>query len=473
MSHDSASLPVLSMPVPSQEQVSDLIKGQSQSLLVAQKASRGRPSALSWPHLCLGVVACVLLGWQSQLDLRRLLCFEGFWEWPVVPLLCDQAIYNRLARAGKWMQALFDQLSQHLRAHLEPWQDRHLAPFATAVYALDESQLDEMGRYLPELRDVCRKEANLRAGRISALFDVRIQQWVRVDILQEATTNCKVHARAMLQGMQAGVLLLFDRGYFAFEWLDELTEASLFWISRYSNNVSYTIVHVCYCADGVLDAIVLLGTYRADQARYPVRLIQFWYRGQRYAYLTNVCDPQLLPIAEVVRLYARRWDIELAFRLLKDHLQLRLLWSAKWSVIQVQLWAGLLLAQCFHALQQEIAHQAGVEPEEVSLELLVRLLPRWLQSGTDPVLSAVRWGREMGLIRPSSRTRFEAPLVEPGWVQPPPASVLVPREHARHAHRNCQSRSKSTARLTGVGKEGPRLRLKGGVLVPVHPNLLE
>jgi len=473
MSHDNASLPVLSMPVPSQEQVSDLIKAQSQALVVAHKASRGRPSALSWTHLCLGVVACMLLGWHSQLDLRRLLCFEGFWDWPVVPRLCDQAIYNRLARADTWMHALFDRVSQHLRARLEPWQDRRLAPFARAVYALDESHLDEMGRYLPELRALCHKDANLRAGRISALFDVRLQQWVRVDLLQEAVTNCKVHARAMIAGVQAGTLLLFDRGYFAFEWLDDLTQAGLFWISRSSNAVSYTIVHVCYRGDGVLDAIVTLGNYRADQARYPVRLIQFWYRGQQYAYLTNVCDPLVLPLADVVRLYARRWDIELAFRLLKDHLQVRLLWSAKWPVIQVQLWAGLLLGQVFHALQQEIAHQAGVEAEEVSLELLVRLTPRWLQRGIDPVLYAVQWGRDLGLIRPSSRTRFEAPLVEPGWVQPPPASVLRPREYARHAHRNCQARSKSKATRTAVGKQGPKLRLKDGVLVSVHLNLLE
>jgi hypothetical protein len=186
-----------------------------------------------------------------------------------------------------------------------------------------------------------------------------------------------------------------------------------------------------------------------------------------------VLDPRILPLAEVVRLYARRWDIELAFRLLKDHLHLCWLWSAKWSVIQVQLWACLLLGQCFHALQQEIAHQAGGESEEVSLDLLVRLTPVWVQRGIDPVSTSVRFGRELGLIRPSCRTRFEAPWVEPGWIKPPPVEVLRPREKVRHAHHKCQPRSPSKEGASREHQIGPRLTLKGGRLVLVNLNLLE
>ena len=35
-------------------------------------------------------------------------------------------------------------------------------------------------------------------------------------------------------------------------------------------------------------------------------------------YLTNVCDPQLLSLGEVAQLYARSFDIEMAFRVLKE-----------------------------------------------------------------------------------------------------------------------------------------------------------
>ncbi|GCE05023.1 IS4 family transposase [Dictyobacter aurantiacus] len=438
--HHSESHPHLSIPTPDPQQVCQLVQADGRELLTLSVRRRGRPTHLSWMHLCLGVLACVLMQWRSQLDLRRLLCFEGFWHVPPVLPICDQAIYNRLERAGPWMRQLFDQLSQRMRARLEPWQDHSLAPFATQVIALDECVLDRVGRWLPELRALLRGDARLRAGRLSALFDLRLQQWLRVDLLEDAATNCKVHALEMIEQLQENTLLLFDRGYFSFEWLDVLTERRLWWITRYSNRASYTVVHGIYEADGVRDLIVLFGVHRSDRARYPVRLIQFWYHKKFYQYVTNVCDPTVLPLAEVARLYARRWDIELGFRLLKDHLQLRLLWCAKWPVIQVQLWAGLLLAQYFHGLQHEIAMQAGVRPQDVSLDLLTRMTGRMFQAGRDPLEVVRWWGREAGLIRPSTRTVYAVPFVDQAWVRPPPEEVLEPREHVRYAHRSDRQR---------------------------------
>lgn len=467
--HHTESESQMSMASPDPQQVYALVQAEGTALITNQPRRRGRPTHLSWMHLCMGVLASVLMGWQSQLDLWRLLCFEGFWHLAPIPLLCDQAIYNRIDRAGPWMQLLFDQLSRRLWTRLEPWQDHSLAPFATRVLALDECVLDKVSRWLPELRQLKPHDASLRAGRISALFDLRLQQWIRLDIMQDAATNCKVHAQEMIQGLEAGVLILFDRGYFSFEWLDTLSQRGLFWISRYSNNASYTIVHVNYEGDGVRDLVIVLGAYRSDHVRYPARLIQFWYQGHLYRYLTNICDPTILPVAEVVRLYARRWDIELAFRVLKDHLNLRLLWSAKWSVIQVQLWAGLLLAQYFHGMQYEIACQTGVKPQEVSMDLLTRMSGRWLQAGIDPVAFAIRWGRESRLIRPSTQTIYEVPFVDLTWVKPPPEEVLHPREHVRYAHRSArQKQERAQARSE---KQGPCMR--DSVLLPDSLNLLE
>ncbi|GHO85706.1 hypothetical protein [Dictyobacter formicarum] len=61
----------------------------------------------------------------------------------------------------------------------------------------------------------------------------------------------------------------------------------------------------------------------------------------------------------------------------------------------MQIRAVLLLAQIFHGLQHEIARQAGVEEEEVSIDLLVRMTARWWPRGTDVVDRVVRAGREL------------------------------------------------------------------------------
>ena len=211
-----------------------------------------------------------------------------------------------------------------------------------------------------------------------------------------------------------------------FPWFDELTDRGLYWISRYANHASMQVRHILYQGDGVLDAIVWLGAHRADRARHPVRLVQFYHHGRLHRYLTNVLDPQQLSLADIARLYGRRWDIELAFCVLKEHLQVSQLWSAKWEVVQVQLWCALLLAQLFHGLQVQLAAQEGVDPFEVSIDLLVEVVPRLLQRGIAPLPYLGQRGRDLGLIRPSSRIQVQVPWVDPSWITPAPPEALRP-----------------------------------------------
>jgi Transposase DDE domain len=306
------------VPLPEREQVQQCLIESCQALVGPQsRRPRGKPATLGGLHLCLGMVLCGLEGFGAQLGLWRRLRVEVMGPFAPVPI-GDQAVYTRLSRAAGLMAHFFEQVSGWMRAQLVDWQDRSLAPFATQVLALDESKLDVVGRWLPQLRELGAGDSGLLAGRLAAVFDVRLHQWVRVDLLAEAGANCKEHARELIAGLSAGVLLLFDRGYLSFAWFDELTARQIWWVSRYANRVSYQVRHVLSQGDGVLDAIVWLGANGADRAKYAVRLVQFYQHGKLHRYLTNVLDPQQLSLADLARLYARRWDIELAFRLLKD-----------------------------------------------------------------------------------------------------------------------------------------------------------
>src|SRR6266700_2187894 len=407
MSHDSANERARQLPMPSLQQVEDSVLHQSQALVPAGRR-RGKPATLTALHLCLGIVLCGLEGFGSQLKLWRRLCLEPIGPFAPVRVV-DQAIYNRLERAAGVMRGFFEQASLWMSEQLVGLEERTLAPWAGQVLALDESTLDAVGRWLPELRRLLPGDP----------------------------------------GLLAGTLLLFDRGYLSFPWFDELTEGKLWWISRYANHASMQVRHILYQGDGVLDAIVWLGIYRADRARYPVRLVQFYQRGQLHRYLTNVLDPQQLALADIARLYARRWDIELAFCLLKEHLQLSQLWSAKWEVVQVQIWGALLLAQVFHGLQVQLAAQEGVDPFDVSLDVLVEVAPRLLQRGIAPLPFLGRVGREVGLIRPSTRIEVQVPFVDATWITPAPPEALRPRETVRYAQRKCVRGPRSSTRKAG------------------------
>ena len=72
---------------------------------------------------------------------------------------------------------------------MAPYEDRKLAPFATRIYALDESKMRAIKRWLKEVRDVPMGDPSLLAGRLIGLFDIRRPRWVRIDWLPKAIAN--------------------------------------------------------------------------------------------------------------------------------------------------------------------------------------------------------------------------------------------------------------------------------------------
>jgi hypothetical protein len=414
--------------------------GDVVAALVPDEATpgRGRPRVLPALALWSGLVVCVLRGFDSQRALWRLLTSKGLWHFPRVAV-SDEAVYRRLASGGTaLLERLFADLSAVLADRLDGIADRRLAPFATDVVALDETTLDSVARKLPALREVAKGERCLLPGKLAAVFDLRRQQFRHVAHIADPRQNEKVAARGLLAWIAAGSLLLADLGYFGFQWFDDLTDRGFWWVSKLRGKTSYEVLHTFYQQGETFDGIVWLGKYRADRAKHAVRLVQFRHGATLYRYITNVHDPLLLPMADIARLYARRWDVELAFNLIKTDLGLHLLWSAKTDVVLQQVWAVLIIAQLLQALRLRIAAEAGVDPFAVSLPLMVQYLPQYAARGRDPVQAFLADAVNLGFIRPSRRTQIRAPrLPDDALVPLPPDLVLLrtPRYAERRCHR--------------------------------------
>jgi hypothetical protein len=400
---------------------------------------RGRPRVLPALALWSAVLVGVLRGGLTQGGVWRRLTALGLWDFPRYAI-SDQAVYHRLARDGTAvLETLFTQVSAALAARLAPYAQRELALFATGVYALDETTLDQVARRLPALRSARPGSLATLPGKLSVLFDLRLQQFVRVVHQANPVQNEKVAARELVAQLGPGALVLADLGYFGFRWFDDLTDQGLHWISRLRQKTSIVALHAFYEQDGVCDGLVWLGKHKADRAKHAVRLVRFRDGTQQYAYCTNVLDPTVLPIGQIARLYARRWDIELAFRLLKQYLGLHLLWSSKVEVLLQQVWAALIIAQIIQALRLEIAARAAVDPFDVSLELLIRYAPQYTAQGRDPVTAFVQEGRRLGFIRPARRVRLQVPRIPPEALQPPPPDLVLQRA-SRYAQKDCGPR---------------------------------
>jgi hypothetical protein len=401
---------------------------------------RGRPPILPGLLLWSGLLVCILRRATSQIALWRLLTATGLWHFPRVAI-SDDAIYKRLATDGPAaLESLFADLTTLLMARLDLLADRTLVPWASEVLAIDQTTLDPIARRLPSLRDVPAGDFTLLPGKLAAVFDLRRQLWRRIEYLADPHQNEKVAARDLVVGLAKDCLLVFDLGYFSFRWFDDLTDAGYRWISRLREKTSYETIHLFYQHGDTLDALVWLGKHRADRAQYAVRLVQFRQDGKLRRFVTNVPDPRLLPMDQIARVYARRWDIEMAVNLVKTHLGLHLLWSAKPAVILVQVWAVLIIAQVVQALRVEIAGTAQVDVFDVSLPLLVQYLPLYASRGSDPIGTFVADARRLRFIRPSRRTQIEAPDIPPEAYLPPPVDLVVVRK-PRYANRKCGARS--------------------------------
>lgn len=422
---------------------------------------RGRPPILPATLLWAGLLVCILRGFSAQLQLWRLLTLKGLWRFPKVALT-DMAIYKRLERTGpEAMQAFFLQVTQALQerfaaeyAHLAATP---LASFATAIVALDHTQLDPVLRKLKVLREVPAGARELLPGALACLFDVRSQQWLKVEFQSGGLHNVKLGVETLLTGLAPGTLLLFDLGYFAFPWFDHLTASGFFWISRLREKTTWKVLHTC-CDHTfgpgskhqirLVDTLVYLGAYRADRAAHPVRLIELHTPSGTYRYLTNVLDPRRLPAAHVAALYRHRWSIEMAFNLLKTHLGLHLLWSGHQNVLLQQVFGTLIVAQIALALRTEVAHQAHCELAEVSLPLLLQWLPQLAETGRDPLAEFVQHGRRVGFIRPFRGKVWILPqevwehyTLPEAWPEP-----RVPR----YAQRKCGPRPLTDADRAGL-----------------------
>jgi len=170
----------------------------------------------------------------------------------------------------------------------------------------------------------------------------------------------------------------------------------------------------------VLDALVWLGTGQ-KQARHLVRLVRMGGGIGVRMYLTTICDPHLLSLGDVAQLYARRWDIELAFRLLKEYLGMSHWWSSKQELILLQIWVVLILSHLVYALRERIARAWDCDPFEVSVPLLVDLLPQLCSPSQLSLEQLVQSGRRLGLLRRSPRLVLSVPQVElSGYQLAPP-----------------------------------------------------
>lgn len=265
-------------------------------------------------------------------------------------------------------------LTARLRTFAVPGREwvRALAPFATGLYAIDDTTLDALARKVATLAQHPKGAPETLAGRLGAALDLVTGQVAAVLYDTDALANEKNHLLPLVEVLGAGALVVMDLGYFSFALFDALSERYVYWVSRLRAKTSMVVIATLADRPGYRDRIVYLGAWAADRAAYPVRCVELEVDGTSYAWLTNVLEPRMLSAADLWALYGQRWTIEVAFAALKRGLGLAYLRACHTNGVLIQVWCALCVYQVLQHLRLVVAASQGWEADRVSWERLIR-----------------------------------------------------------------------------------------------------
>jgi hypothetical protein len=349
--------------------------------------------------------------WTEPTHVSQPALSERFLTFPAV--LFERVLYRVLAR----LPARIAARTRPLPPVLEAVQGRF-----SACYALDGTILEALFRKLQALREVA--EAPF-AGQLAVVCDLASRLPAKLFYTDDPGANDKAVLPRLLAWLPANCLLVFDLGFFAFTFFDDLTSAGSWFVTRLREKTSFSVQQVVVNRAKVRDRIVKLGIYRSNRSSQVVRLIEVYIDGAWRQYVTNVLDPQRLSVVEVVELYEYRWRIETAFLLVKRLLDLAYLWVGSQNGVQLQVWATWLYYSVLIDLCDDVAEILQLPLERISVEMVARSLYFYVVAveqgySGDAASYLAQEAKELGIIkrlRPSTgpplREQIRLALVAP------------------------------------------------------------
>lgn len=205
------------------------------------------------------------------------------------------------------------------------------------IYALDSTTIDLCLSLLPWAR--FRKTKG--AIKLHTLMNLRgsIPEFILI-------SDGKLHDVNVLDILipEPGAYYIIDRAYIDFERLYKWHQAKTFFVTRAKANFKFKrrYSHVVDKSTGVLcDQIVRLTTfYPAKAYPEPLRRIKYIDKqtGEKLVFLTNDFT---LPAITIAQLYKARWQIELFFKWIKQHLRIKTFYGTSLNAVKTQIWIAI------------------------------------------------------------------------------------------------------------------------------------
>ena len=147
--------------------------------------------------------------------------------------------------------------------------------------------------------------------------------------------------------LEAGATYVFDKGYYHFGWWKKINDAKAFFVTRIKVSTRLRATKSRYVrktiGDGfkiISDADVVLASKGDSSLPFPLRRIKV--RRDKGGVITLITNDLERTAVEIAALYKGRWQIELLFRWIKQHLNLRKFMARNDNAIRLQILAAMI-----------------------------------------------------------------------------------------------------------------------------------
>ena len=171
-------------------------------------------------------------------------------------------------------------------------------------------------------------------------------------VITDGKTNDVITARHFT--LPAGSIVAVDRGYYDFELFFQWTNSGVFFVTRLKDNAAYEVVYNRPLPQrgNVLADQVIRFTGSRTRLKYPelLRRVVVWdEENQReIEFLTNHLR---FGATTIGRIYRDRWEIELFFKVLKQHLKIKTFVGTSPNALKTQIWTALIAVLLLKYLQ--------------------------------------------------------------------------------------------------------------------------
>lgn len=224
------------------------------------------------------------------------------------------------------------------------------------AYALDSTTVDLCLAMFPWARFRDRKGA----VKLHTLIDLHgnIPTFVRI-------TDGLVHDVNILDQLvpEAGAFYVLDRGYLDFERLYRLTVAAAFFVTRTKENVrlqrrySRPVPPDTGVRSDQTVVLATAGSYRNYPA--PLRRVRY-FDDERKRFLVFLTSNFDLPALTIAQLYRARWQVELFFKWIKQHLRIKAFFGTSENAVRSQIWIAIAVYVLVAIVRKELGLTASL-----------------------------------------------------------------------------------------------------------------